>query len=481
MPLIKTLYSNPWYVFWALVFSNVIASFDWMFTSVALPTMASDFNLPLSRAAWIPLAGTLTIGAFLLPTGSLADLFGRKRLQLFAIVLIFIGSIIAALAPSPIILISGRILSSAAVAVIHTQNMAIIAAVFPDAERGKAIGSGVAVSSIGFLITPLVGGYLIDFIGWQPVYWMIAFLTIPAFIVTVIIMKESQVSPQRIRKKLNFDWIGAVLIAVGISLAVITINAGNDQGWLSLIILVMTVGSFFCIGAFVLWELNNQNPLFEFRHFANKLFTYSLIVRFFSFFGYAATFFILPFYIQDVKGYGADVVGIVLFTGPAGLGIGSLISGRFDDKRILLIFLGLTLATIANILFILALWMDVSTLIFAGANLIAGLGFGIWLTPLWALSLASTDKSSYSLGAAIQNLVRNTSQLFAIAAATAIITSIMIAGGFVGDLSEIANDPTGNTASSFIIGAQIVFFLSAVFGVGTMFATILVRKHEPNE
>jgi MFS family permease len=230
-----------------------------------------------------------------------------------------------------------------------------------------------------------------------------------------------------------------------------------------------------------LWELNNQNPLFEFRHFANKLFTYSLIVRFFSFFGYAATFFILPFYIQDVKGYGADVVGIVLFTGPAGLGIGSLISGRFDDKRILLIFLGLTLATIANILFILALWMDVSTLIFAGANLIAGLGFGIWLTPLWALSLASTDKSSYSLGAAIQNLVRNTSQLFAIAAATAIITSIMIAGGFVGDLSEIANDPTGNTASSFILGAQIVFFLSAVFGVGTMFATILVRKHEPNE
>ena len=65
----------------------------------------------------------------------------------------------------------------------------------------------------------------------------------------------------KIRKKLNFDWIGAVLIAVGISLAVITINAGNDQGWLSLIILVMTVGSFFCIGAFVLWELNNQNPL----------------------------------------------------------------------------------------------------------------------------------------------------------------------------------------------------------------------------
>ena len=87
MPLIKTSYSNPWYIFWALVLANVIASFDWMFTSVALPTMASDFNLPLSRAAWIPLAGTLTIGALLLPTGSLADLFGRKRLQLFAVVL----------------------------------------------------------------------------------------------------------------------------------------------------------------------------------------------------------------------------------------------------------------------------------------------------------------------------------------------------------------------------------------------------------
>ena len=481
MTSINTLYSHRWYVFWALAFANFIASFDMFFLNVALPTIASDFNLPLSRAAWIPLAGTLTIGALLLPTGSLADLLGRKRMQLVAIFLMFLGSLIAAMAPTPLILITGRILSGAAVAIIHTQNMAIIAAVFPDTERGRAIGSTVAVSSVGFLISPLAGGYLINFIGWQSAYWLIASLTIPAFIVTILILKESQVSSQRIGKKLNFDWIGAVLIALALSLAVITLNEGNGQGWLSPIILVMTVGSFFCLVTFVFWELKNQNPLFEFRHFANKLFTYSLIVRFFSFFGYAAAFFVLPFYIQDVRGYGADVVGIVLFTAAAGLGIGSFISGRFEDKRILLIFFGLTLAAIANILFVLALWMNASPLMFAGANLIAGFGFGIWLAPLWALSLASTDKSSYSLGAAIQNLVRNTSQLFAIAAATAIITSIMIARGSVGDLSEIANDPTGNTARSFILGAQIVFLLSAVFGVGTMFATILVRKHESNE
>ena len=90
--------------------------------------------------------------------------------------------------------------------------------------------------------------------------------------------------------------------------------------------------------------------------------------------------------------------------------------------------------------------------------------------------MASTDKSSFSLAAAIQNLVRNTSQLFSIAAGTAIITSIMIAKGAIGDLTEIAIDPTGNTARSFVLGAQIVFGLSAFFAIGTMFATILVRK-----
>ena len=244
------------------------------------------------------------------------------------------------------------------------------------------------------------------------------------------------------------------------------------------IILLMIMGSFFCIVAFIFWELNNHHPLFEFQDFANKLFTYSLIVRFFSFFGYGAAFFILPFYIQDIKEYGADIVGIVLFTAPVGMGMGSFISGRIKGKRIPFILLGLMLATLANILFVLALSINLNPFIFAGVNLIAGLGFGIWLAPLWALSLASTDQSSYSLGAAIQNLVRNTSMLFATATSTAIISSIMIARGFVGDLSDISNDSSGNSARAFILGAQIVFSISAIFGIGTMLATILVRNPE---
>ena len=478
MVILKKVNRNPWHVFWILACANLLVSFDMFFLNVALPTIANDFNLPLSRAAWIALSGILTIGAFLLPAGSISDKFGRKRMQLIAIGLMFIGSIVAAIATTPLILIIGRILSSSAIAIIHTQNMSIIGAVFPDTERGKAIGSTVAVSSIGFLISPLAGGYLINFVAWQSAYWLIAFLTIPVFIISILILQESQVSYQRIKKKLNFDWIGAVLIAFGISLAVIALNEGNDQGWLSLIILGMIGGSFLCLVAFVLWELNIQDPLFEFRYFASKLFSYSLIVRFFAFFGYATGYFVLPFYIQDIKGYGADIVGIVIFTAPVGLGVGSFISGRFEDKRIPMIFLGLMLATLANILFVLALSINLNPFIFAGVNLIAGLGFGIWLAPLWALSLASTDQSSYSLGAAIQNLVRNTSMLFATATSTAIISSIMIARGFVGDLSDISNDSSGNSARAFILGAQIVFSISAIFGIGTMLATILVRNTE---
>ena len=476
MTSVNPLYSTRWHVFWALAFANFIASLDMMFSNVALPTIASDFNLPLSRAAWIPLSGTLTIGALLLPSGSLADLLGRKRMQLSALVLIFLGSIIAALAPTTAILIVGRMISSAGLAIVYTQMMSIIAAVFPDGERGKAIGAGIAASSIGLLISPLAGGYVINSVGWRAGYWVIAFLTIPGFIATTLIFIESHVSSPRVGKKLNFDWIGTLLIALGISLAVITLNEGNNQGWLSPLILAITVGSIFCLVAFVFWELKNQDPLFDLRHFANKLFTYAVTVRFFSFFGYAAMFFILPFFIQDVQGHGPDVVGFVLFTGPVGMGIGALISGRFENKRVLLTFLGLTVAAIANLLFVLALWMNATPLMFAGANLLAGLGFGIWLAPLWALSLASTDQSSYSGGAAIMNLVRNTSQLFAVAATTAIITTIMITRGTVGDLSEIATDPTGNAARSFVVGAQIVFILSGFFGVGTMFAVVLARK-----
>ena len=145
MVILKKVNRNPLHVFWILACANLLVSFDMFFLNVALPTIANDFNLPLSRAAWIALSGILTIGAFLLPAGSISDKFGRKRMQLIAIGLMFIGSIVAAIATTPLILIIGRILSSSAIAIIHTQNMSIIGAVFPDTERGKAIGSTVAV------------------------------------------------------------------------------------------------------------------------------------------------------------------------------------------------------------------------------------------------------------------------------------------------------------------------------------------------
>lgn len=476
----NSLFSDRWHVFWALAMANFVGALDMNITFIVLPTLANEFNLPLSGVAWIPLAGTLTIGALLLPIGSLADLLGRKRMQLIGIALISLGSIIFALAPTPAILILGKMISSAGVAIVFTQMMSVIAAVFPDSERGKAIGAGIAASAVGMLLGPLAGGYVITSIGWRAAYWVIGLLAIPGFIATAIIFVESRVSSEKVGEKLNFDWIGAVLIALGISLAIMILNEGTNLGWLSPLIIGMMFGSVFCLVTFVVWELKNQEPLFDLRHFTNRIFTYSILVRFLGFFGYSAIFFILPFLIQDVQGYRANVVGLVIFTGSFGMGIGAIISGRFDNNRALLSFLGLSLGAISSLLFVWALFMNASPHIFAGINLIAGLGFGIWNAPAWALLLASTDKSSYSGAASVMNLVRNTSTLSAVAVATAIITTIMIAQGSSGDLGEIANDPNGNAAKSFVLGSQIVFIISGCFGVGTLFSTILLRKPRDN-
>ena len=152
---------------------------DTTFSNIALPTIADEFGLSLTAAAWIPLAGALTISGLLLPMGRLADLTGRKRMQLAGIAMLCGGAILAWSAQSVPVLIAARMISSMGVAIVFTQMLSICAAVFPDNERSRALGGAMALSAVGMTIGPVVGGFVIDAGGWRAAYVVMAILALP--------------------------------------------------------------------------------------------------------------------------------------------------------------------------------------------------------------------------------------------------------------------------------------------------------------
>ncbi len=464
-----------WRIFWALGAANLIGAMDTVFSSVALPTIAEDFGMSLSSAAWIPLAGALTISALLLPMGRLADLTGRKRMQLAGIAMLCGGSVLAAAAPSVPVLIAARMVSSAGVAIVFTQMLSIVAVVFPDNERSRALGAAMAVTAVGMMIGPVVGGAVVALGGWRAAYAVMAVIAVPGLVASQVVLEESRIGPAERLGGTKFDWQGALLIACGICLAIVTLNEGNRVGWLSPAILGMAASSGACMALFVWWERRREHPLFDLSYFGNRVFASAITARCLGFLGGSTTFFLLPFMVQDVQGHSASAVGLVFSSASVAAVLSATLLGRmFDRNRVRFATLGLALGMTSNAMFAL-FWIEAPLALVCLANFVAGLGFGVWITPVSAITLSSIDNSSYGPAAAFMNVVRNTSQVAAVAAATAIVTGVMLSRGASGDLGDISSDPTGTAGEAFVAGSRIAFIAASAVTAAAMVVIASLR------
>ena len=473
-------FAGRWRIFWVLAGANFIAAVDTTFSNIALPTIAGDFGLSLAAAAWIPLAGALTISGMLLPMGRLADLTGRKRMQLAGIAMLAGGSILAWAAPSVPFLIASRMISSMGVAIVFTQMLSICAAVFPENERSRALGGAMAASTVGMLVGPLVGGFLIDAAGWRAVYSMMAVLAVPCYVSSQIVLEESRIGLAQRPTRINFDWIGSLLAACGICLGIFALNEGSRVGWDSPVILGTAGLSIFSLAAFVWWELRCDDPLFDLSHFRSRVFSLAIVARGFGFVGVSAMFFLVPFLVKDVQGRSSVEIGLVFFTGAIGAALAAtLLGGLFDRSRVRFAVLGLGLGAVSSVMFAL-FSSDTPLALIALASAVGGLGMGIWVTPISAITLSAVDAASYSSAAAFLNVIRNSTQVAAIAATTAIITAVMLSRGVIGDLAGISEDASGAVAEAFVSGARIVFILGAAMsGVAAVAVATLWRREGP--
>lgn len=410
--------------------SLLISSMDATIVNVALPSIGNDLGAPLSRLQWIVDAYTLTLASLLMLSGAIADRFGRKRVFRIGLLIFAGGSLLCSLAPTIEVLIGARFVQAIGGSMLNPVAMSIITTVFTGrVERARAVGVWGAVVGISTAIGPLVGGGLIDALGWQSVFWINLPIVAVALVLTTLFVPESKSLHYR-----GMDWLGqalAILVLFTLVFGLIEDKPG--------ILLVSAAG----LIAFVWHEARHRTPFIDLRFFLSFPFSSATIIAVCAFAALGAFLFDMSLYLQGVRHFSATHTGLLYLPMALGMLIFSPLSGRMVGRygtRPSLIAAGILMALSAIGLTRLspgtAMWQLV--ILFA----LFGIGFGMVNAPITtaavsgmpldragaAAAVASTSRQvGVSLGVALCGALSGAGLWWTIAALSIAITGLGVA------------------------------------------------------
>ena len=284
--------------------------------NIALPEIAEEFAADIPAVQWITLGYSLATSAMLMPMGRVSDMFGRKLVYLLGFVMFAVMALVGGLSQSLGFLIAVKIVQGLGSAGIQANSMALITEVFPDRERGKAMGMYMAIIGTGAVSGPMVGGLLVSNFGWRSIFFAVLSVAIFSMICAALVLKgrtAEQASPQR---KGSFDWMGAALSSAALVAFLLALTNAWKLGWTSPPIAGGLAASLILAIGFVVWEMRVTDPILDISLFKSRVFSLAIGARFLSFLGGSAVFFLTPFYLIQGLGYEAERAALLMIPGP---------------------------------------------------------------------------------------------------------------------------------------------------------------------
>ena len=293
----------------ACIMGSAIVFIDGTVVNVALPAIREDLDASLADQQWIVEAYLLTLGSLILIGGSLSDLFGRRRVFALGTALFGLTSFLCAIAPSSELLIAARGLQGIAGALLVPSTLATIVAVFPEAERGRAIGTWTAWSGVSTVIGPLAGGALIDSASWR---WIFALNLLPVAATLYLIVTALPESLDERQEDRHVDVRGAILCALGLAGPVFALIEQPRYGWSDPIVLVPFFAGLVFLAAFIVQERRSPEPMLPLDLFKRRNFAVANLATLVIYAGLGAALFFLTLFLQETAGYSAIEAGIAL-------------------------------------------------------------------------------------------------------------------------------------------------------------------------
>jgi len=309
--------------------SMVVVVMDISIVNVALPAIRRDLHASVSGLQWTIDAYTLVLACFLLLAGSTADRVGRRRVFQVGLAVFGIGSLLCGLAPNIGWLIAARALQAAGGTMLNPVALAIVAATFPErAERARAIGVFGAVSGLSLGLGPILGGALVDGVGWRSVFWINVPIVAAAIVSTALFVPESRAARAR-----RFDPVGQALVTVVLGSVVFAVIESNRLGWTSPVILgLLAVAALGVLGVLG-YEPRRVDPLLELRLFRSVPFTSAITIAVCALCGFGAFLYVTTQYLQDVRGMSALTAGLSLLPVGGLIVVLSPLTGRLVGVR----------------------------------------------------------------------------------------------------------------------------------------------------
>jgi EmrB/QacA subfamily drug resistance transporter len=420
---------------YAAILGSAVVFMDGTVVNVALPAIRDDLGAGLAAQQWIVEAYLLTLGALLLVGGSLGDRLGRRKVFMVGLAGFGVTSALCAIAPNDVTLIAARAIQGAAGSLLVPSSLALITATFSGEERGAAIGSWTAWTGIAFVLGPLGGGALIEFVSWR---WVFA-INVPLVIATLLLARAVPESRDE-EVEGRIDYLGAVLASLGLAGPVFALIEQPAYGWGSPIVFVPLIAGLALLVAFLWHEERTPHPMLPLELFRVRNFAIGNLATLMIYGGLGGATFFVTIYLQQVAGFTAVAAGLALV--PLTI-IMWLLSRRWGalSERIgprLLMGFGPIVAGIGLI------WMgrlradvDYVTDLLPGI-LVFGLGLSATVAPLTNTVLGSVPQHHAGVASGVNNQVSRVAALLAIAVLGAVVASVFSSQPGVGDAEPLS-------------------------------------------
>ena len=420
-PTVRCNQRGDRFVLATTILGSSMAFIDGTVVNVALPMIQRDLDADMAGLQWIVEAYLLCLTALMLVGGTLGDHFGRRRMFVAGVAVFAVASIACGLAQNVPQLIAARTLQGIGGALLIPGSLAIITNHFDERRRGRAIGIWSAFTSITVALAPLIGGYLIDAVGWRWIFY----INVPLAVVVIALAQAGVPESRDEEAEGGIDWIGAGLATVGLAGLVLALIESARLGiahpavWLSGAVGVAA------LVLFVVAERRLKHPMIPRGLFRNPVFTGANLVTLALYAGLGAALFFLPLHMISVLGYTALEAGLALLPFIIILSALSRASGSLVDRigaRQPLILgpaiTGIGFALLAAPGLTSSYWTG-----FMPAIVVMGLGMALTVAPLTTAAMNAAPPGHTGVASAVNNAVSRLAFLLAVAVLGAVAVS----------------------------------------------------------
>ena len=442
---------NRWKIMRVTILLAFMASLDGSIVNIALPTLSETMNEPVSSITWVVTSYLIALCALIPFFGRLGDIKGNTQIFKFGIAVFTFGSLLCGISVNLTMLVISRLIQAIGAAAGMSTNQGIITRAFPPNERGRALGFNATSVAMGALLGPPLGGFILSFLSWHFLFLINIPIGLAVFLLGRKILLNDPASKERL------DIKGFVLFTLSAVLIFGSIGSGENVQFSNPLIIAAIIAGLVLAAVFIIVERRQSQPMLDLSMFRSSMFSISIICAVLVYASMSSINLLQSFYLQNARGLGAFLAGLILMIYPVVIAVTSPLAGYLSDK------IGTKIPTliglcISSVGYVVAAFMTVETslVLTVAVYVILGVGNAFFQSPNTALIMSSVPNHKLGVAGSVNAFARNAGMVFGVLIATMSLFAAMSAR-----YGQPVNDYIEGRPDLFIYGMRFAYLVVA--------------------